>query len=843
MTTLGDDDAVDLFVSYAGPDRPWAEWASEQLDAAGYSVELDVWDWAAGSNAVLNMSDALTRARRVLALWSAAYFERERFTTDEWTAVFAERPDAEGRHRLVPVRVQEVTPPPILASVVYRDLFGLDERRAREALLAAVGGGRRRSTPSRFPGATSTERAWAGGARVPGSYPAVWNAPRRHPAFTGREVLLAALRQRLTSGDRALVQALYGMGGVGKTQLAIEYAHLFVGEYDLVWWIDADRAELIGEQLSALAVAAGWVEPKTVVSVAVQMAMDRLRGTPRWLLVYDNAEAPETLAPWLPSGPGHVVITSRNSGFARLAAPVGVDVFARAESVALLRQYLPALPDADRLAAALGDLPLALTQAAGFIAETGMPVTEYLAELADHEHAAELLAEAKPVDYPAPLAAAITMSVNRLSAEDPAAVQLLRLCAALAPEPIPVDWFAAAPTGVLPEPLATIAGTTVALRRSVGRLGRYGLARTTDGVQMHRLTHAVVTAADPNLADTRDRVAALLAAATPKDMGEDPATWPRWAQSLPHLLAANPYDTNHHGLRWATDRAAWYLLARGDIRTGFDLAHRLYQRWRDRLGPDHPSTQGAADTLARAYRDRGQYREARRLDEDALAYRRRVRGDDDPGTLASANNLAMDLRGLGDHERARQLDEDALARRRRVLGDDHPSTLNSANNLAINLRALGESERARQLDEDTLAHRRRILGHDHPSTLNSANNLAIDLSALGEHERARQLDEDTLARRRRVLGDDHPSTLSSANNLAIDLRALGEHEQARQLDEDTLARRRRVLGDDHPDTLSSADSLAEDLRALGEHEQARQLDEDTLAHRRALGGDHPSTDV
>ena len=137
---------------------------------------------------------------------------------------------------------------------------------------------------------------------------------------------------------------------------------------------------------------------------------------------------------------------------------------------------------------------------------------------------------------------------------------------------------------------------------------------------------------------------------------------------------------------------------------------------------------------------------------------------------AAARYLAWALRDMGRYAEARELDEDTLARRRRVLGDDHPDTLSSANNLAIDLRNLGEYQAARDLDEDTLARRRRVLGEDHPDTLTSANNLAIDLSNLGEYQAARDLDEDTLARYRRVLGEDHPDTLTSANNLAIDLR-------------------------------------------------------------------------
>ena len=214
---------------------------------------------------------------------------------------------------------------------------------------------------------------------IPGPLRPIWgNVPARNPGFTGREELLAAVREALLAGDRAVVQALRGMGGVGKTQLAVEYAHRFASSYGLVWWINAQRMSC------SVSSSRRW--PRYLAcTVGVELQVVRrvvlagLRERDRWLLVFDNAEGPEDVADWLPGGSGHVLITSRSGGWAEVAMPVDVDVLARAESVAILRNRVPRLAaeDADRLAEALGDLPLAMAQASGYMAGTGMPAEEY----------------------------------------------------------------------------------------------------------------------------------------------------------------------------------------------------------------------------------------------------------------------------------------------------------------------------------------------------------------------------------------------------------------------------------------------------------------------------------
>ncbi|MEU4712939.1 FxSxx-COOH system tetratricopeptide repeat protein, partial [Micromonospora purpureochromogenes] len=665
----------------------------------------------------------------------------------------------------------------------------------------------------------------------------MWNLPPRNAAFTGRESILAALRHALLAGGPAVVQAIYGMGGVGKTSLAAEYCYRFASHYKLVWWVSAEQVELINEQLATLGVEAGWVAADAPTSTAAAEVRRQLRACNDWLIVFDDAEDPDQTLPFLPQGLGHVIITSRNSHWGRVAASAEVDVFARDESVSLLRRSIPHLKEieAAEIAEAVGDLPLAVAQAGNVLADTGLPAEEYLQLL--NERAGEVLAEGRPWGYPRPLAAAVRVAVDRLAQTNEAAAQLLQLCAFLAPAPVPTELFTAAPPGALPEPLSSAATRPLAMARTISNIGTLGLARVEPGgLTLHRLTQAVLR--DHHASDWRvviGRVEDLLAAARPDD-ALNPLYWPRWARLLPHLLAADVANTTNPGLRDAAWLAAGYLTARGEPQIGRALAERLHQAWRATLGDDHPDTQAAATTLAYALRALGEHQWARQLDEDSLARRSRLLGSDHPHALASATNLAATLRAIGEFEQARRLSEDALARYRRVLGDDHPDTLRSVNNLAVTLSDLGEHEQARQLQEDILARRRRVLGDDHPHTLASANNLAATLRAIGEFEQARRLSEDALARYRRVLGDDHPDTLRSVNNLAVTLSELGEHEQARQLQEDILARRRRVLGDDHPHTLASANNLAATLRAIGEFEQARRLSEDALArYRRVLG--------
>ncbi|WP_406494683.1 FxSxx-COOH system tetratricopeptide repeat protein [Streptomyces sp. NBC_01604] len=827
-----------MFVSHAGADLAWAEWVAWQLQDAGYEVELDAWHWGPGENFVQNMDRALA-AGPMVALFSAAYFDPERWTTEEWTAKLA------GREKVIPLRIEDCAAPPMLRALIAPELFGLGEEKAREVLLAALKGpaGLPRVSPG-FPGEGGAGRLRSMGAtgpRLPGTLPRVWNVPARNAGFVGRDALLVDVRSRLAGGRAVAVVALDGRGGVGKTQSAAEYAHRFCGEYELVWWVRAEDPALIPGQLALLAVETGAAQPNTPAEKAVQALGRELRSRARWLVVFDNAEDPAALADFVPSGPGHVLITSRNPDWHGVAWPLNVDVLARRESIDLLRRRTPWLTDADagRLAEALDDLPLALVQAAAVLTTT--TVDDYLELLASN--ASEVTDEGRPRDYRWSLAAQVRLSMQRLRAQDPEAADVMNACALLAPEPfaLPTDFGDEADEA---SPVGRVVTDRRTRSRVLSALHQHGLARVAAGsLHLHRLTQAVLK----DQLTTEERAVAahnasvLLAAASP-DTSDDPASWPRWLNLLPHLLAIDPTDLVTADARFAACEACFYLLDRGSAPAVLPRLDDLHQAWNSLLGPDHAHTWWAVNYLAIAFTAVGDHERAYVLHRDLFDWRRRVLGEDHVDTLGTASNLASDLANLGRVEEALELGEDTLARQRRVLGEDHPDTLGTVSNLAVRLAALGRVEEAVELGEDTLARQGRVLGEDHPDTLRTASNLTSDLAALGRVEEAVELGEDSMARQRRVLGEDHPGTLGTASNLTSDLAALGRVEEAVELGEETLARRRRVLGEDHADTLGNASNLAIALAALGRVEEAVELGEDTLARQRRVSGeDHADT--
>jgi tetratricopeptide (TPR) repeat protein len=823
---------ADFFVSYASSDRAWAEWIAWQLEDEGYQVVVQAWDFSPGRDWAHEMQQATATAERVIAVLSTAYLQSSHGEA-EWRAFYAKDPSGE-RGLLLPVRVSDVEPPGLLTTRIYVDLVGRDANSARATLLAAAHRSRGKPTEAPvFPGDQQAEASPTEAPRFPGELPGVWNIPfHPNPFFTGRHQLLAELHARLTAADATVRRvALTGLGGVGKTQLAVEFAYQQRADYDLVWWVRGERPTSLLGNYATLADQAPLAAdlqlrqgmPQEAVAAAVRAWLEQHSG---WLLVLDDVDDPTALAGLLPRGlSGHVLLTSRSeTGWEMLANPVPVEVLAPGDAAGFLlartQQHGPhAEAAAIALADSLGGLPLGLEQAAAYVTAAGtVTLADYAKLFATRAH--ELLRQGQPLGYQHTVSTTWSVALQRLKDTGPAAVGLLSLAAYLAPDDLPQPVLVAH-ANQLPEPLAAEAGDPLGLASAVAALRRHSLIRVIgEGLFVHRLLQTVVRAALDTESERLWAAAAIrmLRVEFP-NRSSCVSTWAECERLLPHVLAAAEHaqrlDVEPEAWPWLLHKSAVYLSSRGQYRQALPHHKRALTGRRRLLGDEHPDTLESMNDMAETLRELGELQSALKLHEQALAGHRRVLGDNHPRALYSMNNVAETLRELGDAESALKLQEQALAGRRQALGEEHPDTLESIHNLAGVLRQAGRLREAYQLQKPTVDSCKRILGEEHPDTLGSMNNLAQMVRDLGDLEEARRIHERTLAGLRRVLGDDHPFTLHSMNNTAEVLFELGELEHAFRLQEQALIGRRRVLGEHHPRTHESRKNLAAIRDALG----------------------------
>jgi tetratricopeptide (TPR) repeat protein len=689
--------------------------------------------------------------------------------------------------------------------------------------------------------APTVEAGWPAQGRT------VSNLPPRNPVFTGRDGLVTALEERLGAGPAAAVvqpQALHGLGGVGKTQLALEHAYRHAGDYDMVWWVAAEQPAAIPGQLVALARRLGLNE-QVEQAETVAVLLDELRHHDRWLLIFDNAEQPQDLRPFWPSGAGgHVLVTSRNPSWGGLATTVQVDVLRRSEAVMFLeRRAALDTTQAAALAEALGDLPLALEQAAAYLEETSTPADDYLDLLRDR--APELLALGQSANAEQTIATTWTVSLDRIRAQAPAAQDLLTLCAFLAPEDLPRSLLTEHPDR-LPEPPATAVGDQIGFQQALGALRRYSLATvTTEAVSVHRLVQAVTRhALDVEPARAWAAAAVRLVWAGFPGQSEDVQVWPVAAQLLSHALAATEHASAFGADPEATAALLYecgrYLWGRAEHVQAKMLHERALAIRETRLGPNHPLTGTSLNALGNVLRDLGDFPAARSHLERALVIRESRLGPRDPHTANTLNNLALVLRDLGDLAAARTFHERALAIREDHFGQDYPQVALSLNNLGHVLHDLGDLTTARRHHQRALAIYEAQLGPDHPNVARSLDHLGAVLTDLGELAAAHTHHQRALAIRQARLGPNHPDTATSLYNLGIASQGLGNLDEARASLEQARAIYEAALGPDHPQTAHTLRSLAGVLRDQGNLQGARILYERALALREEqFGPDHP----
>ncbi len=674
----------------------------------------------------------------------------------------------------------------------------------------------------------------------------------RNPNFTGRSHLLTTLRHSLTTGGHtALTQAVHGLGGVGKTQLALEYAYLHAPDYTVIYWVRSEDSAQLASDYAALAEHLNLSEKnapdQTEIIAAVRRWLEQSDG---WLLIFDNAPHPDALPDYLPhGGAGHIIITSRDPNWGSVAAPLEVPTWPRDESIAFLEKRTGhGGEDAAALAHELGDLPLALEQAAAYIEAADITLPQYL-DLFRTRREDLWKDEQPPLDYGKTVAATLTIAMQQVEKESPAAADLLNLCAFLAPDDIPLSLFRDH-ADHLPEPLKSTVADTLALNNAVAALRRYSLVyRDEHGISVHRLVQAV---ARHRLPDERKNewaavAAAIVNAAFPFRIN-DVDTWGPSARVLAHALAVAGHAADLHvasdDATRLLNQAGLYLQGRAAFMEAKSVFERAVSIGEAALGPDHPTVAIGLNNLAVVLRQQGDLAGARERYERALEIDLAAYGPEHPTVAIRLNNLAMVLEKQGDLAGARERFERALEIDLAAYGPEHPNVARWLNNLAGVLEQQGDLAGAQERFERALEIDLAAYGPEHPNVARGLNNLAMVLEDQGDLAGAQERFERALEIFEKVLGEKHPNVATLVNNLAMVLQAQGNLAGAREHLERALEIDEAAYGPDHPAVAGDVSNLAGVLRDQGDLAGAREHYERALRIlQQVLGDDHPKTQL
>jgi tetratricopeptide (TPR) repeat protein len=592
-----------------------------------------------------------------------------------------------------------------------------------------------------------------------------------NPVFVDRLDDLAELDAVMSEEPPVAPPVVHGLGGTGKSTLALHFAHRNRERYNPVWWISADSPVSV---TSGLAELAARLDPYANLTAktsteAAAWAVGWLQAHDGWLLVLDDADSPRSLESVLGplTGGRHLITSRRATGWHRVARPLRLALLPPDAALDLLMQVIDPGDDADRvvlerLAAELGYLPLALEQAAAYIQHTAITPAAYLDRL--RRYPARMFAAsadsdaAGESDRQRTVARIWQLSLQAIAGELPLAGEILRTLAWFSPDPIPRDLA----YQLHDDPLT--------VDEALALLNAYSMITLTpQAITIHRLVQAVSRIPDPAdpqrtsdaIGQARDRAAQLLLDVLPENPLFNVATWPRWRELLPHATALTGHITPDQDTPVTAGilrAASGFLQGDGHFDQAVAAASRAVDAYQRLQGPDALDTLMARSFLASAYRAVGNLAIAGPLHQQNLADTARVLGEDHPETLVARANLAYLYAMQHDEHRALELHERNLADYQRVHGPDHPHTLNARANLASSFRATGDLPRAIELHEQSVRDYARVFGPDHSETITARSNLAYAYQLIGDLDRAIPLHRQVLADRERLYGPAHHYT-------------------------------------------------------------------------------------
>lgn len=728
----------------------------------------------------------------------------------------------------------------------------------------------------------------------------IWMVPtNRNPFFTGRETLLTEMRASLLAGKLA---AFCGLGGMGKTQTAIEYAYRYREGYEAVLWVQAEKmgefsAGLV-EVAKALELPIAREQDETLIVNAVKVWLKQHQN---WLLVLDNADDLTVVQPFLRGiDTGHFLLTSRAQAtgaikrieIQKMELEEGaLFLLRRAKVIGDHEQWDTATKEAQafaiEIASQMDGLPLALDQAGAFIEETFTSLEDYLTFY--EAEGVKLLAERGELadDHPS-VTVTFSLAFEKVMERNLAAADLIRVCAFLAPDAIPEELFRQA-VAEMGDHLKTLSDRPLELTKVLAEASRFSLLYRNAAnrtFSIHRLVQKVLRARM-----SRDECH-LWAEHTVRSLNRvfPKPDYPNWAlcdRLLPHAIAAAALVDSHHlqfeAVSDFLDKAASYLRERGQYAEAKPLFQTALTLRRQMFGETHPDIATSLSNLASLHKDQRQYSEAESLYRQSLEMRQLLLGEENLDIATSWNDLAIVLKARDKYKEAELFHLRALETRRTLLGNDRLDVAESLNNLGAVYVAQGRYEEAKSLFDEALICRSKLLGEKHPRTISCLNNLAacyrsqkqyeqaeaiysqvvsLSIEVFGEvsHQRATYLNnladiytnqrklslaeiclKEALTIQRQFLGEEHPNIAVILSNLGALNEDLGSFGEAKKFYHQALEMKIKTLGKEHSSVGASLNNLGKFYVGQGQYEQAQQFYLEALEiFQLNLGSNHPN---